>query len=199
MQAKTGTPRWVAPVLGLVALLFTLVAGGLLVADWSVRTIEMRNLVETVEASEQTMVRTQERVREVLAPFDVGGPLTPEETALLRDQLTTIARDARGAIEQAGIAVAEVDVQPWHRAILDAQLAYLVHNQAWVSYMEKAAADPVEFVNPQPIVDETFLIAEPLMKRAVPQPALFDLDQRVAQIFTDGAPQEQADEPGTAT
>ena len=199
MQAKSGTPRWVAPVLGLVALLLTLVAGGLFVADWSVRTIEMRNLVTAVEASEETMVRTQELVGEALAPFDVGGPLTPEETALLRDQLTTIARDARGAIEQAGIAVAEVDVQPWHRAILDAQLAYLVHNQAWVSYMEKAAEDPVEFVNPQPIVDETFLIAEPLMKRAVPQPALFDLDQRVAQIFIDGAPQEEPAAPGTAT
>lgn len=199
MQAKSGTPRWVAPVLGLIALLLTLVAGGLFVADWSVRTIEMRNLVTAVEVSEQTMVRTQERVREALAPFDVGGPLTPEETALLRDQLTTIARDARGAIEQAGIAVAEVDVQPWHRAILDAQLAYLVHNQAWVAYMEKAAGDPVEFVNPQPIVDETFLIAEPLMKRAVPQPALFDLDQRVAQIFIDGAPPEEPAAPGTAT
>ena len=199
MQAKSGTPRWVAPVLGLVALLLTLVAGGLFVADWSVRTIEMRNLVTAVEASEETMVRTQELVGEALAPFDVGGPLTPEETALLRDQLTAIARDARGAIEQAGIAVAEVDVQPWHRAILDAQLAYLVHNQAWVAYMEKAAEDPVEFVNPQPIVDETFLIAEPLMKRAVPQPALFDLDQRVAQIFVDGAPQEEPDAPGTST
>lgn len=201
MARQGRTPRWLAPLLGGVAFLLVLIGGGVFTADWGVRSIEMRNLVTAVEASEDTMGEVQDRLREVFAPFDIGGPLTPEETDLLRSQLTAIAKDGKVAIERAGVVVAEVDVQPWHRAIVDAQLAYLVHNQAWVDYMAAAAEDPVEFINPQPLVDETFLIAEPIMKRAVPQPPLFDLDQRVAQIFIDGAPPEDVDDslPGGGT
>ena len=77
-------------------------------------------------------------------------------------------------------------------------MAYLVHNQAWVKYMEAAAEDPVEFVNPQPLVNETFMLAEPIMKRAVPQPPLFNLDERVAKIFIDGMPEEEVPEGGSA-
>jgi hypothetical protein len=198
MDGVRRTPKWLAPLLGGLVFILAFVSGGLIAADWGVRNFEMRNLVTAVEASEQAMKQTQDRVREAFAPFDIGGPLTPEETSLLRDQLTVIAGDGKVAIEQAGVVVAEVDAQPWHRAIREAQLAYLVHNQAWVDYLAAASKDPVEFVNPQPLVNETFVLAEPIMKRAVPQPALFDLDQRVAQIFIEGAPDEEVAE-GTAT
>lgn len=193
MGGVRGTPRWLAPLLGGLVFALVMVTGGLAAGDWGLRNSEMRNLVIAVEASEQTMKQTQDRLRDAFAPFDIGGPLTPEETTLLRDQLTDIAMDAQVAIEQAGVSVAEVDSQPWHRAIRDAQLAYLVHNRAWVEYMAAAAIDPVEFVNPQPLVNETFALAEPIMKRAVPQPALFDLDERVAQIFIDGTPDESVE------
>ena len=198
MAGVKRTPGWLGPVLAAVVFLLVLVAGGLFTADWGVRNVEMRNLVTAVEASEAAMTTTQEELSKAFAPFDIGGPLTPEETSLLRQQLTTIARDAQVSIEQAGIAVAEVDVQPWHRPIKDAQMAYLVHNQAWVKYMEAAAEDPVEFVNPQPLVNETFMLAEPIMKRAVPQPPLFNLDERVAKIFIDGMPEEEVPEGGSA-
>jgi hypothetical protein len=198
MDGVRRTPKWLAPLLGGIVFLFAVISGGLIAGDWGVRNIEMRNLVTAVEASEQAMQQTQDRVSEAFAPFDIGGPLTPEETSLLRDQLSGIAKDGKVAIEQAGVVVAEVDTQPWHRAIQEAQLAYLVHNQAWVDYLTAASEDPVEFVNPQPLVNETFALAEPIMKRAVPQPALFDLDQRVAQIFIDGAPDEEVAE-GSAT
>jgi hypothetical protein len=198
MAGVRRTPGWLGPVLAVLVFFVVFISGGLFTADWGVRNVEMRNLVSAVEASEAAMTTTQEQVSNAFAPFDIGGPLTPEETELLRQQLTTIARDARVSIEQAGIAVAEVDVQPWHRAIKDAQLAYLVHNQAWVRYMEAAAQDPVEFINPQPLVNETFELAEPIMKRAVPQPPLFDLQARVAQIFIDGSPEEEVPE-GSST
>lgn len=184
------TPTWVAPLVGLLAFLLVLVVGGLVTADWMVRNNEMRNLVTAIEGSEQQMVRAQDQVSDAFRPFEVGGALTPEETALLTRQLADIAADAEQRIGQAGRQVEAVSVLPWHTGIRDAKDAYLVHNGAWVDYMARAAQDPVEFVNPQPFVNESFLAAQPRIEGAVPVPALYDLRQRVAQIFIDGIPEE---------
>lgn len=184
------TPRWVAPLVGLLAFLLILVVGGLVTADWMVRNNEMRNLVTAIEGSEQQMVRTQDEVSDAFRPFEVGGALTPEETALLTQQLADIAADAEQRIGQAGRQVEAVSILTWHTGIRDAQDAYLAHSAAWVDYMARAAQDPVEFVNPQPLVNESFLATQPLIEDAVPVPALFDLRQRVAQIFIDGIPEE---------
>lgn len=194
MNAHVGqrarTPGWVAPLTGLLVFLVVLVGGGLLMADWIVRNNEMRDLVTAIEASEQQMVTTQDQVTDAFRPFEVGGALTPEETAALTQQLAGIATDAEARIAQAGKQVEAVSVLAWHNDIKDAQATYLEHNRAWVDYMARAAQDPVEFVNPQPAVNESFLAAEPVLKAAVPVPALYQLQQRVAQIFIDGIPEE---------
>lgn len=184
------TPKWVAPLVGLLAFLLILVVGGVVTADWTVRNNEMRNLVTVIEGSEQQMVRTQDQVSDAFRPFEIGGALTPEETALLTRQLAGIAADAEQRIGKAGRQVEAVSVLPWHTGILEAQDAYLAHSAAWVDYMARAAQDPVEFVNPQPLVNDSFLAAQPLIEGAVPVPALYDLRQRVAQIFIDGIPDE---------
>jgi hypothetical protein len=184
------TPRWVAPVLGVLSFLFVLVAGGAVVGDWTLRNSEMRNLVSAIEMSENEMRITQEQVTAAFAPFDVGGALTPEETALLTRKLADIAADAQRRIERAGLDVSAVQVMPWHTAVLRAQESYVIHNGAWVDYMARAAQDPVEFVNPQPFVNESFFAAEPIITGAVPIPALYNLDQRVRQIFIEGTPDE---------
>jgi len=187
---QRGIPRWIPFISGVAVFALALVFGGALLADWGLRNMEMRDLVSAIEDSEREMMQTQDEVTAALQPFEVGGALTPEETEALRGKLVEIARDAETRIQTAGERVAEVRIQPWHRAISDAQLAYLVHNQAWVRYMAAATNDPIEFLNPQPLVNQTFLDAEPIMVKAVPLPALFDLDQRVAQIFIDGIPEE---------
>jgi hypothetical protein len=193
------TPRWVAPVLGLFGFLFVLIAGGAVIGDWTLRNSEMRDLVSAIEVSENEMRITQEKVTEAFAPFDVGGPLTPEETALLTRKLADIAADARQRIERAGAAVAAVQILPWHAAVLRAQESYTIHNGAWVDYMARAAQDPVEFVNPQPFVNESFFAAEPIMLAAVPVPALYELDRRVRQIFIDGTPDDFESDEATDT
>jgi hypothetical protein len=187
---RRGIPRWIPFMAGAVVFVLALVFGGALMADWGLRNVEMRDLVSAIENSEREMMQTQDEVTAALQPFEVGGALTPEETDALRGKLVEIARGAETRIQSAGERVAEVRIQPWHRAISDAQLAYLVHNQAWVRYMAAAANDPIEFLNPQPLVNQTFLDAEPIMVKAVPIPPLFDLDKRVAQIFIDGIPEE---------
>jgi hypothetical protein len=175
---------------GLLVFFVVLIAGGLVTADWIARNNEMRNLVTAIEASEQQMVATQDQVTEAFRPFEVGGALTPEETAVLTQKLAGIATDAEARIAQAGKQVEAVSVLTWHTDIKDAQDVYLTHNRAWVDYMARAAQDPVEFVNPQPLVNESFLDAEPVLIAAVPVPALYQLQQRVAQIFIDGIPEE---------
>lgn len=187
---RRGVPRWVPIVSGSVAFVLALVFGGALMADWGIRNVEMRDLVSAIEDSEREMMQTQDDVTAALEPFEIGGALTPEETEVLRGKLVEIAQDAETRIQSAGERVAGVRIQPWHRAISDAQLAYLVHNQAWVRYMAAAANDPIEFLNPQPLVNQTFVDAEPIMVKAVPIPPLFGLDQRVDQIFIDGTPEE---------
>jgi hypothetical protein len=187
---RARTPGWVAPLTGLLVFLVVLVVGGLVTADWIIRNNEMKNLVTAIEASEQQMVVTQDQVTDAFRPFEVGGALTPEETAVLTQKLAGIATDAEARIAQAGRGVEAVSILAWHTDIKDAQDVYLVHNRAWVDYMARAAQDPVEFVNPQPLVNESFLAAEPVLKAAVPIPALYQLQQRVAQIFIDGIPED---------
>lgn len=192
------TPRWVAPVLGLLSFLLVLVAGGALVGDWTLRNSEMRDLVTAIEASEQEMRIANERRDDALAPFGIGGDLTPEETALLIRNLAGIAADSRQRIDRAGAKVSAVWALPWHADVLRAQEGYVVHNRAWVDYMARAAQDPIEWFNPQPLVNSSFFAVEPLLTSAVPIPALFDLHQRVAKIFIEGTPadvvaDEQAD------
>jgi hypothetical protein len=85
-----------------------------------------------------------------------------------------------------------VRILPWHASIREARDAYLDHNRAWQTYLTAATDDPAEFVTPQPEVNQTFADAEPVLRAAVPVPALFDLAARVDAVFAD-----LADEPAT--
>lgn len=82
---------------------------------------------------------------------------------------------------------------PWHGKIAAGKQAYVIHNQAWQDYLGASAKDPAELLVDQPEIDSTFMDAEPLLKKAVPDPPLFDLKKRVNDIFVEG--QAQPDGP----
>ena len=82
---------------------------------------------------------------------------------------------------------------PWHGHIAAGKQAYVIHNQEWQDYLRASAKDPAELSVVQPAIDSTFTASEPLLKRAVPAPPLFDLSRRVDRIFIDG--QAQPDGP----
>ena len=187
---------WLPYVIGAVTFVVVLASVGLVAGDWFLRNAEMRGLVAAIENSESAMAQTQDSVSAV---FDTYGGLdnpVPADREKLVTELADIAGYAQLSIANAGEQVAAVPVMPWHTSILTAQEAYVTHNLAWQQYMEAAAKDPIEFTSPQADVNDTFMAVEPALTEAIPQPALFDLVNRVAQIFVDGYPDPEATTDG---
>lgn len=175
--------RWLPPLLGFAVFLTTLLGFGLIVGDWTSRNLEMKALVGAVEDSESAMEWTDEQIQAIIKQYGANGKLAPAEEKKASDALSEAAYAGTFAIGAAGEEVAAVTVLPWHGDIKKAQRAYLAHNRAWLEYMEKATDDPTLLFKTQPLINSTFEAAEPLMKAAVPVPALFDLKQRVETIF----------------
>ena len=168
-----------------------LLTGGLLGADWAVRTAETRSLLTAIEASEATMIVVQDDVAAAFDAFDAAGQ-SAEARADLDASLREIASEGAVAIETAGLAVTAVEILPWHRALERARDAYVLHNVAWVDYLNRAKDDPEEFVIDQDEVNRTFMEAEPMLRRALPWPVLPSLVDRVDIIFAEPEP-----EPGS--
>lgn len=179
---RRGTGRWLPPLIGVLSFLLVLGVGSVLTIEWGTRNAEMRRLVTAVEASEAAMTQTQISVAEALDAFEAsdGGEAAKME---LDSTLTAAADEGHRQIEAAGRTVASVDVLPWHTRIIKARDAYLAHNRAWQEYLLRATDDPGEFDREQLEVNSTFEAVEPLMRGALPNPPLFDLEERVDAIF----------------
>lgn len=174
---------WMPPVLGFAVFLVTLFGFGIVVGDWASRNLEMRALVSAVEDSESAMEWTDQQIQSIIKEYGANGALTKDQQTKAWDALSEAAYDGNLAISAAGAQVANVTVLPWHGDITRAKDAYVAHNQAWQDYMQKAADDPTVLFKDQPEINSTFDAAEPLMKAAVPVPALYDLRARVDEIF----------------
>ncbi len=175
--------RWLPPVLGFVVFLITVFGLGLIAADWTSRNLEMRALVSAVEDSEDAMKWTDDQVQSTIKQYGSSGKLNAADKKKAWDALSEAAYAGEFAIGAGGDEVAGVTVLPWHKDILNAQAGYLAHNQAWQAYMKAATDDPTQLFKTQPNINSTFEAAQPLMEKAVPIPALFELKDRVAAIF----------------
>lgn len=175
--------RWLPPVLGLLVFLVTALGLGLVAADWASRNLEMRALVSAVEDSEDAMKWTDDQVQSTIKQYGSTGKLNAADKKKAWDALSEAAYAGEFAIGAAGDEVAGITVLPWHKDILNAQAAYVAHNQAWQAYMKTAIDDPTQLFQTQPDINSTFEAAQPLMEKAVPIPALFELKDRVAAIF----------------
>lgn len=179
-------PRRWPWVVGAVVGVVVFGALALVVADWAARNLEMRALLAAVERSEAAMGDTQQAVAAELDPLTQRTePLAEDERQQLLEDLSGVAAQGDSAVTSAGDAVSSVFVLPWHTAIRDARTAYLAHNMAWQDYLSAATDDPAEFVRPQQAVNDTFAAAEPMLRAALPAPALFDLPTRVDAVFAD--------------
>jgi len=174
--------RWVPWVAGALAFALTLLAGGVVIVDSLWRSVEMRELIERVEASEAVMVALQDSAEIVFEQHGAGSD--PDK---LDSELRDLSATAGPDIAAAGERVAALPIAVWHTDIERARDAYLAHNRAWQEYMDRASESAAEFVAPQPLVNETFFDAEAPFYRAVPVPDIFDLRERVALIFADTA------------
>jgi hypothetical protein len=191
-------PRtWVPYVTGAVAFMLTLVVGGLVGTNWWASNIEMDRLVSAIEESESSMGEVLSRVDVIFDQIDGEIPANGQEldaqTIAAVAELATIAVDGEAAIAAAGREIASLNILPWHTDILAAREAYLVHNYAWQAYMQSAQEDPVAFTVEQPLVNQSFIDAEEPLERAIPNPPLFELPERVQMIFDEGMPQSNGD------
>jgi hypothetical protein len=175
--------RWLPVIAGAVTFLLVLVTVGAVVGDAFARNVEMRSLVARVEASESAMGALQDDVQEIFAEYEGSTPRSDTDRAALDERLKAAAVAGRDAIAAAGQDVEALRWLAWHREIGAAQDAYLAHNRAWVDYLDRAAADPAEFGQPQDDVNTTFEAAEGYFDTALPPLTLFDLDDRVDAIF----------------
>ena len=169
---------WIPWIAGVVTFLVVLGLGGVLVADWSWRNSEMQALLERVEASEAVMGELQDAASEA---FDEHSDAQDREK--LDAELRDIAAAATTDIAAAGLEVAALPIAVWHVDLERARDAYLLHNQAWVEYMDRASGSSAEFIAPQPLVNETFIAAEPFFLEAIPAPDLYDFAERIQAIF----------------
>lgn len=184
-RESSGPPAWLVVVLGAVSFALITVAGIAVVADLAIRTAEADRLLTAVEASEGQMVLVQDRVRQALAPFEDGEPLTGAERERVSAELRQIAADGETAIAEAGVGVEQVRIVPWHPRLAAAREAYLAHNQAWVDYLAAASVEPAEFFTPQPAVNDTFAAAQAPLLAALPLIDPNGLRERVAAIYAE--------------
>jgi len=178
---------WVPWAAGAVAFTLTILAGMVVLADAVWRNVEMENLLERVEASEQVMQDLQEAT--AAAFEDHGGEGQQQK---LDAELRGLAADAEQDIAAAGADVSGLPIAIWHTDIERARQAYLDHNDAWQEYMARASESASEFLAPQPLVNQTFFDAEEPFYRAIPVPDLFGLSDQVALIFAEGQEQESS-------
>lgn len=184
---KRRTPGWVPVLIGALSFLVVLVGFGIAAGDWASRNSEMNSLITQIEASESSMQQTQDELAAVFAEFGEVAALTPAEKAELEVELKAAADAGAQRVTAAGNGVRDVVVMPWHGDIAAGKEAYVVHNLAWQGYLTAAAKDPAVLLEDQPVINETFMESEPLLKKAVPEPDLFDLEDRVDEIFIEGA------------
>ena len=169
---------WIA---GGVTFALTLVLGAALITDWMWRNAEMRALLERVEASEAVMGELQDAATAAFEEHAAGG--SQADRGKLDSELRELAAAAEADIAAAGSEVAALPIAVWHVDIERARDAYLLHNQSWVEYMDRASESSAEFIAPQPLVNETFIGAAPYFVEAIPAPDLDGFAERVAAIF----------------
>ena len=190
--SKRRTPGWVPVLIGALAFLVAFVGFGIAAGDWASRNAEMNALVTRIEASESAMQQTQDELAAIFAEYEEPPALTTAEKAEFADKLKAAAAAGEQRVTEAGDGVLGVVVLPWHGHIAAGKEAYVVHNLAWQGYLGAAAKNPEVILEEQPLINDTFMAAEPVLKKAVPEPPLFDVKVRVDDIFVEGqAPAEE--------
>lgn len=184
-RRRQGMPTGLIWTLGIITLVVLTLASLAVISDLTARTVEDELLISAVEKSESAMKATQDEFSAVLDEYDAED-LSDADRAELLDRLGEVAADGQFAIAEAGLAVADVPILPWHDKIRVAQDAYLEHNRAWVNYMGAAAEDPAEWFQPQPEVNNTFAAAKAPLIAAIPLLDVTELLPRVRAIFDDG-------------
>ena len=97
----------------------------------------------------------------------------------------------RDRVHSAANGVAAVTFLPWHSELINAQGAYLAHNQAWVDYLDRGTSEPLTLFGDDNRIEPTWVSAEKYVRAGVPFPALPPITWRVDEIFRDEQPTDE--------
>ncbi len=164
--------------------------GSVAVGEWGAKTQEMNRLVDGIEESEAAMTQAMAAVTLILGP---SGSLGEMDTADATEQLQEAANNGLAGVRSAASRIESIPIQPWHHEVLAARDAYLAHNEAWQAFLASAADDASVWLTDDEDIESTWNALDPVLRAAVPTPAILNLDQRVDEILDDAAP---AGEPG---
>ncbi len=164
---------------GGIALMIIGVVGA--VGDWGARTWEMNQLLARVSVSENAMQTTKDAISAIDLPTDATDQQKQQATKALE------AAAAQGAdeVQQAGDGVAGLTFLPWHTELVDAQAAYLSHNQAWVDYLERGSETALTLFGDDNRIEPTWLAAQTAVGAALPFPTLPVLRSNYDELFVD--------------
>ncbi len=175
---------------GGITLMVIGVVGGL--GDWAARTIEMSRLLGSIEASERSMTIAKASIGAVTLPEDA----TQEQKDAATRELEEASAAGRDQVHRAANGVADVTFLPWHSELINAQGAYLAHNQAWVDYLDRGTTQPLSLFGDDNRIEPTWLSAEKYVRASVPFPALPPIAWRVDDIFRDEEPTDDQGNSG---
>lgn len=172
-----------------VLLSAAVLLGSLAVGEWGAKTQEMNRLVDGIEESEAAMTQTMAAVALILGPT---GSLGEMDAADATEQLKEAADRGLAGVKSAAVQIEAIPIQPWHHEVLAARDAYLAHNEAWQDFLASAAGDASVWLTNDDAIESTWDALDPVLRAAVPTPAILNLDQRVDEILDDGAPADDS-------
>ena len=156
------------------------------VANWALRTAEMRGLVTAIEASEQQMVIANDELTALATKFGEAQTWPQRQEALA--ELGRVSGERADAVAAAGRSVADVRIAPWNLSVERARTAYLAHNASWVDFLRTGASDPASLFQKFDAIEQTWNALRQPLRRAVPWPDPFNLLARVDALLAGDDP-----------
>jgi hypothetical protein len=164
--------------------------------DQVVQNLEMKHLLDNVQASEASMVEYKTTATTAQTPLgnacgnSNASYVSPACQDAARQWLAEVPTDAarsEAAIRVAGDAVDQTQILPWHHALRAAREAYVAHNTAWVQWLKSLTKDPKKALDRSGFadIDATFRIAHRRFDDAMPWLTFGDSGKRIKAIWID--------------
>jgi hypothetical protein len=117
------------------------------------RSIETAELLEAIETSESIMIAWQKDVDALVA---AGGEIEQAVSSAAEKHLQELIAARKLLTSEGGLEIAS-----WHDDIRAARDAYVIHRDAWESYLRAVARDSKEIMNEESIIriDRSFALA----------------------------------------
>jgi hypothetical protein len=158
----------------------------LVVGDRLLARQEMGNLLDHVEVSESAMKDFIAARTTLVADFRSQSPPANTDAANAnRARITSMCGKGDAQVAEAGVAIEDGSVLPWHTGIARARDRYVAHSKAWQDYLSGCASDPLKLADDAGLakIRSTFAVAHTAFDAAIPWPSSSEQEARTTAIF----------------